>query len=285
MHFTKLIVWLITILPHHFISRAFYFISRLNNSAFQHYLIRWYSKHFSINLDEVSNSDLSSYKHLNAFFVRSLRPEARPIHNQNNGIVSPVDGKISQSGEIHNDILIQAKNHSYDLSSLVGDEGLARPFINGHFSTIYLSPKDYHRIHMPLEGKLTDMLHIPGRLFSVSQFSVNNIDRLFARNERVVCLFDTAAGKMALILVGAINVAAIETIWEGLVTPPHGKVITSKQYRENSITLTAGQEMGRFNMGSTVILLTEQGKFNWETDTLNPETVLKMGQRIGQIKP
>ncbi len=283
MNFSKLIVWVITALPHHFISRLFFFISRLENSVFQRYLIRWYRKHFNIKLDEVSNPDLDSYKHLNAFFVRALRPEARPVQNQNHGIVSPVDGKISQSGDIIDGTLIQAKNHSYDLDSLVGDSDFAAPFLNGHFTTIYLSPKDYHRIHMPLEGSLTEMLHIPGRLFSVSPFAVNNIDRLFARNERVVCLFDTAAGKMALILVGAINVAAIETVWEGLITPPKGKTITASQYTKNSITIAAGDEMGRFNMGSTVILLTEQGKINWETDTLNPETALKMGQRIGQI--
>ena len=251
---------------------------------FQRPLKRWYQKQFAINLEEAVDSNIDAYSHLNDFFTRALKPEARPIDSTANAIVSPVDGTISQAGMIEKNTILQAKNHNYELQTLLGDHHASRRFHNGHFVTIYLSPSDYHRIHMPVDGVLTDMIHVPGRLFSVSPFSVNNIKKLFARNERVVCLFDTSMGKMALILVGAINVAAIETVWAGLVTPPRGKRIVASQY-DHSVSLKRGEEMGRFNMGSTVILLTEANKSEWLDEKINPQQSVKMGQKIGLSTP
>ena len=244
-------------LPHHAVSRLVFKLTRLE-SKFVPKSIKLFSKAFGVNLNDAIHPDPSHYKTFNEFFTRQLKPELRPIASSK--LVSPVDGTISQFGQIVNSSLVQAKGVTYTLDALLGGEKEhSKLYENGQFITIYLSPKDYHRIHMPCSGKLIDQTHIPGRLFSVAKHTVNTIKGIFARNERVIANFETAYGPMAMVLVGAINVAAIETVWAGLITPPKGKSLTTKNYKEKEISLDKGEEMGRFNMGSTVILLFAKG--------------------------
>ena len=239
-------------LPHHAISRIVYRLTRIE-STFVPKSIEIFSKAFDVNLNDAVHPEPTHYKTFNEFFTRELKPELRPLNTAQ--LISPVDGTISQFGTIKNSSLVQAKGVTYSLAALLGgNEEQARQYENGEFITIYLSPKDYHRIHMPCTGKLIEQVHIPGRLFSVAKHTVNTIKGIFSRNERVVATFNTTHGKMTMILVGAINVAAIETVWSGLVTPPKGKSISNKDYSNQNITLDKGVEMGRFNMGSTVIL-------------------------------
>jgi len=240
-------------LPHHAVSRVIFKLTRIK-SPFVPKAIQLFTNAFGVNLDEAINPDPKSYSTFNEFFTRALKPELRPIASSK--IVSPVDGTISQVGNIVNSSLVQAKGITYTLDRLLGGKlQNSNQYKNGQFITIYLSPRDYHRIHMPCSGKLLEQTHVPGRLFSVAKHTVNTIKGIFARNERVIATFETDYGPMAMILVGAINVAAIETVWAGLITPPKGKSITSKNFRDEDISLKKGEEMGRFNMGSTVILL------------------------------
>jgi len=264
-------------LPHHAVSRIVFKLTRIR-SAYVPKAIQLFSEVFDVNLDEAVNSDPKSYSTFNEFFTRTLKPELRPIAPSK--LTSPVDGTISQFGKIENGSLLQAKGVTYTLDSLVGgNKERAKRYENGQFITIYLSPRDYHHIHMPCSGKLTEQTHIPGRLFSVAKHTVNTIKGIFARNERVIASFDTEYGPMAMILVGAINVAAIETVWAGLVTPPKGETITSRNYRAKEISIEKGQEMGRFNMGSTVILLFSEGAPKLGKD-LEVDQTLKMGEAL-----
>ncbi len=268
------------ILPHHAVSRLIYKATRVK-SSYVPSAIRKFSKVFGVNLDEAVNPDPTSYATFNAFFTRPIKPELRPIAAGENVLASPVDGAISQIQSIDNDSIFQAKGHAYSATELLGgDQEIAQPFINGKFTTIYLSPKDYHRIHMPVAGKLQKQIYIPGRLYSVAPFTVKTVKGIFARNERVVALFDTKFGKMAMVLVGAINVAAIETVWDGLVTPPTAKNISTKDYADQVISLEKGDEMGRFNMGSTVILLFENNTLEWN-DKFSEGVSIKMGEKLG----
>ncbi|MCW9030389.1 MAG: archaetidylserine decarboxylase, partial [Gammaproteobacteria bacterium] len=237
-----------------------------------------------VNMEEAKNSDWKNYSSFNNFFTRELKEEAREISTDDKAITSPVDGAISQLGKINSDLIFQAKGHAYSLTQLLGDrEDLSKTFKNGQFNTIYLSPKDYHRIHMPVEGTLKEMIHVPGQLYSVNPTTVENVPALFARNERVICLFDTPAGPMAMILVGAIFVSSIETVWHGEVTPPTRKDIRNWIYEEEKLSYVKGEEMGRFNMGSTVILLYAKDKMNWKTE-LKGESEVRLGESIGTIK-
>ncbi len=275
----KLLGWLFTVLPHHLISRVVFYFTRVKSPLVTP-VIRWFIKAFNVDMSHAEIQDISSFPTFNDFFVRTLKPEFRPIASGDHEIASPVDGTVSQCGDIMNDHLFQAKGQFYSVEDLLGgDSLLANLFKGGRFATIYLAPYNYHRIHMPVEGRLKKMIHVPGRLFSVAQWTVRAIPRLFARNERVVCLFSTAAGPMAMILVGAINVAAIETVWNGLVTPPKGKKISEFDYDHTEKIYAKGVEMGRFNMGSTVILLTTE-KVQW-SQFLKPDQKLKMGELIG----
>lgn len=241
-------------------------------------------RQFKVNMKEAKNPDWRSYSSFNNFFTRKLSDDAREISSDKNTITSPVDGAVSQLGEINADLIFQAKGHAYSLTQLLGDrKDLGEIFKNGEFNTIYLSPKDYHRIHMPVDGTLKEMIHVPGQLFSVNPTTVENVPALFARNERVICLFDTPAGPMAMILVGAIFVGSIETVWHGEVTPPTRKDIRNWKYEEENMSYTKGQEMGRFNMGSTVILLYANDKMAWDKD-LKSEQVVRLGEVIGNIK-
>lgn len=274
--------WLFTLLPHHLVSRVMFHLTRLQTPLAQP-VIRWFIKTYQVDMQDVAEQDISRYATFNEFFVRALTPEARPITAKPNYVACPVDGTVSEAGDIMKDHLFQAKGHFFSVSELLGgDELLAKMFSGGRYATIYLAPHDYHRIHMPVDARLKKMIHVPGRLFSVQPWTVRSIPRLFARNERVVCLFTSSCGPIAMVLVGAINVAAIETAWSGLVTPPHGKQISEFDYSHTEKDFRKGQEMGRFNMGSTVILLTTQ-KVQWAKQ-LNHGTRVKMGQAIGAFR-
>jgi len=263
-------------LPHHAISRIVYKLTRLE-SKFVPKSIELFSNAFGVNLNEAIHPEPSHYKTFNEFFTRQLKPTLRPLAKAE--LVSPVDGTISQFGAIKDASLIQAKGVNYSLNTLLGGNSeQTKKFEDGEFITIYLSPKDYHRIHMPCTGRLIEQIHIPGRLFSVAKHTVNTIKGIFSRNERVVATFETEYGPMALVLVGAINVAAIETVWSGLVTPPKGKQISTKNFKEKKITLEKGDEMGRFNMGSTVILIFT--KDAPKLTELKTDQSLKMGEPL-----
>jgi phosphatidylserine decarboxylase len=269
--------WSLYALPHHAISRLIYKLTRME-SAYVPKAIEKFSKVFKVDLKQAINPDPASYKTFNEFFTRPIKSELRPIANTD--LVSPVDGRISQIGAIKQGEIFQAKGHYYTAEALLGgDVVVAEKFVQGWFVTIYLSPRDYHRIHMPCTGRLIQQIHIPGRLFSVAPHTVRSVSNLFARNERVVALFDTKYGKMAMVLVGAINVAAIETVWDGLITPPKGKKLSSKDYSGQQVTLKKGEEMGRFNMGSTVILLFSKDAPQFSKEML-ADLPLIMGQGI-----
>jgi phosphatidylserine decarboxylase len=269
------------ILPHHLVSRLVYFVTRLKGPLVQP-MIKWFIEKFDVDMSDSELPDITAYKTFNEFFTRALMPEARPVVSGQNILTSPVDGTVSEAGNISDQNIFQAKSHEYTVSELLGgDESMASLFENGRFATIYLAPYNYHRIHMPVDGILKRMLHIPGRLFSVAPWTVVGVPRLFAGNERVVCLFTTPAGPMAMVLVGAINVAAIETVWAGLVTPPMGKKISDFDYRQTKKLYPKGTEMGRFNMGSTVILLSA-ANVEWLPKIRNGQK-LKMGELIGHF--
>lgn len=281
--------WLIP-LPHHAISRLVFWLTR-RQSRLTPAAIRWFAKRFNVDMDDAVEPDLAHYPTFNAFFTRALKDDARPICKGPTEIACPADGRISAIGSIKDGQIFQAKGIDYTLSDLLGDQGhngtltdLGRRMANGAFTTIYLSPRDYHRLHMPRSGTLTQQTYVPGRLFSVAPHTVNTRPGLFARNERVVAHFDTAEGAMALVLVGAINVAAIETVWHGLVTPPAGKRIQHWTYNDAEqapVTLERGQEMGRFNMGSTIIVLMENSA-RWRVD-MQPGDAVRMGQFLGHV--
>ncbi|MEW5837914.1 MAG: archaetidylserine decarboxylase [Pseudomonadota bacterium] len=265
------------ILPHHALSRCVYAMTRWRSPLVAP-AIRAFVRHFAVNMDEALESSPAAYPSFNAFFTRALRPDVRPIAEGDDVVACPTDGAISQLGEIIDGRIFQAKGHEFSLVELLGgDLSRADAFRNGRFATIYLSPRDYHRIHMPLAGRLYQMVHVPGRLFSVNPVTVARVPRLFARNERVCALFDTPVGKMGMVLVGAMNVAAIETVWAGLVTPPHGHEIGVWNYGEQvQVNLPRAAEMGRFNMGSTVIILLP------ENVRLRPDLTEGVTVRVGE---
>ncbi len=272
---------LLTALPHHAISRILFFASRLENKSWQQFLIKRYLNMFKVDLHQAKRQSAKEYRTLNEFFTRELLTAARPINFAHDVLVSPVDGRISQIGKLNSGQLLQAKGRTYEVATLLG-ESYEPCFDEGEFATIYLSPKDYHRIHMPLNGSVDNISYIPGRLFSVAPFCVKNVASVFARNERVVCIFNTDIGKIALVLVGAINVAAIETTWEGLVTPKRGQQTFNKHYENDEVYIEKGTEMGRFNMGSTVILITSAKKIDW-LETCTEGATLNMGQKIATV--
>lgn len=271
------------ITPQKALSRAIGKIAECENNWVKNTFISQFVKKYQVDMSEAINSDTTSYRNFNDFFTRAIRPELRPICDQENGIACPADGAISQLGNIEYGTLFQAKGHHYSLTDLLGgDSSLSNQFLGGTFATVYLSPKDYHRVHMPLTGKLTKMIHVPGKLFSVNKVTAEQIPNVFARNERTVCLFDTAAGPMAVILVGAMIVASIETVWAGQVTPFSKDVVTWDYAALSNIELKKGEEMGRFKLGSTAIVLFGKDAINWE-ESLQAETPTKMGMHFGTI--
>jgi phosphatidylserine decarboxylase len=254
------------LLPQHLLSRL---VGRLADSRIgwiKNSFILLFNRIYAINMSEAAEESPTAYPSFNAFFTRALKPEARPIDLDPSLLVSPVDGAISQLGKIDYGRIFQAKGHSYSLTSLLGgNQDRAQPFINGQFATIYLSPKDYHRVHMPIEGRLLEMVYVPGDLFSVNNATVAEVPNLFARNERLVAIFDTAAGPMAMVLVGAMIVAGIETVWSGQMAPKLRTIETSRydSHSPEPIILAKGAEMGRFKLGSTVILLFGAKNIEW----------------------
>ena len=245
--------------------------------------INQFVKKYQVDMSQAINSDPLSYRNFNDFFTRAIRPELRPICEGEKSIACPADGAISQLGDIEHGTILQAKGHYYSLTSLLGgDASLSDQFLGGSFATVYLSPKDYHRVHMPLTGKLTKMIHIPGKLFSVNKATAEQIPNVFARNERTVCLFETEAGPMAVILVGAMIVASIETTWAGQVTPFNKNVVTWDYKKLNNVEIKKGEEMGRFKLGSTAIVLFGKGAVEWE-DSLAAETPTTMGMHFGKM--
>ncbi|HEY9201057.1 MAG TPA: archaetidylserine decarboxylase [Gammaproteobacteria bacterium] len=269
------------VLPHHAISGLIFFLARIEWSPIKNLLLKIYLSLHEVNMSEAVEENPYAYRHLNAFFTRALKTDARPLDQTVNSLCCPVDGRVSQAMEIKNGRVFQAKNHDYSLLELVGGiDELAQPFHNGRFATIYLSPRDYHRIHMPMDGRLTDMVYVPGRLFSVAPHTVNTVPRLFARNERLVCRFETEFGPVIMILVGAVNVSAIDTVWAGSVTPPSKRKVIHTRYENVDISLKKGAEMGRFNLGSTVILLLPE---NCTLDvSITHDAAVKIGQLLAQ---
>ena len=268
------------ILPHHLISWLVYHLARIEWSLIKNISLDIYLSLHEVNMSEAAEENPYAYKNLNAFFTRALKPDARAFDSNEKTLLCPVDGAVSQAQAIEQGRVFQAKGRDYSLLELVGGiDELARPFENGQFATLYLSPRDYHRIHMPLAGRLTDMVYVPGRLFSVAPHTVNTIPRLFARNERLVCKFETASGPMIMVLVGAINVSAIDTVWAGSVTPPSKRRVIHTTYETVDIRLDKGAEMGRFNLGSTVIMLMGE---NVELDELMVAgNSVRLGQAMG----
>jgi phosphatidylserine decarboxylase len=272
------------ILPQHALSQLVSKFTHCENVALKNFLITQIATRYGVNWDESITKDLNDFKSFNHFFTRELKAGARPLTTEHGAIASPADGVVSQAGKIENGDIFQAKGKSFTVIDLLGgDATRAEKFKDGQFTTIYLSPKDYHRLHQPISGTLREMVHVPGKLFSVNGATTEAVNGLFAKNERVVAIFDTQIGQVALVLVGAIFVSSIETVWHGVVTPPTSKTIRSWHYDKDAPTLTIGEEMGRFNMGSTIIVLFEKDKMNWNTDFIAGKAV-KIGEKIGQQK-
>lgn len=267
-------------LPQHALSRGAGWLASCETRWFKNFLIKRFIASFNVAMDEAAETAPERYKHFNDFFTRTLKPDARSIDTSADGLCSPADGAISQLGTIQKQLLLQAKGHYYSLDTLLANnQELAEQFSDGEFATIYLSPKDYHRVHMPCDGKLVNATYVPGRLFSVNQTTADNVANLFALNERLICEFETEHGKMVMILVGAMIVAAIETIWRDYSDSMPQTIEASKHNQD----FGKGEEMGRFKLGSTVILLFEKDRIRWN-DSLSSESTLKMGEHIAKKK-
>lgn len=240
-------------------------------------VIRWFVGRYGVDMSEAANPDIASYATFNEFFTRALKPDARPLAKAE--WICPVDGAISQFGPIHGDQIFQAKGHHYSTTALVGgDHRLAAQFEDGSFATLYLSPKDYHRIHMPADGRLMRMVHVPGPLFSVNPTTARGVPGLFARNERVVCVFDSAHGPFVLVLVGATIVGSMATVWHGVVNPPRPGTVREWRYDEENIEFAQGAEMGRFLLGSTVVMLFPEAAGVQFNPAWQPTGVIRMGE-------
>ena len=269
------------LLPQHLLSWLMQVATRLRWRPWKNWQIQWVIRRYGVNMGEALDPEPTHYPHFNSFFTRALHAGARPLATGAHNILCPADGVISQIGAIRAGRIFQAKGRDFTAVELLGGSiARAAPFENGRFITVYLAPRDYHRVHMPVTGTLREMVHVPGRLFSVAPHTTRAIPRLFARNERVVSMFDTEAGPMAVVLVGALFVASIETVWAGVVTPPRRREIRHWDYRDTPRVLERGAELGRFNMGSTAIVLFGQGQAQWDA-TLQADSAVRMGQGLG----
>lgn len=278
------IVALQHLVPQKLLTRIVYAVTRWRFAPWKNLMIRTLSRIYTINLAEAASARLDDYPHFNAFFTRALKPGARHFDSAPNAFLMPADGKISELGAIDGDAVLQAKGHTYTVAELLGGDERAAEFRDGAFATVYLSPRDYHRVHMPFTGTLTETLHVPGKLFSVAPHTVSAVPRLFARNERLVCHFDTEFGPLAVVLVGALLVSSISTVWAGQVNP-HGERgrLWRKTYPasgEGSVRLARGAELGHFAMGSTVIVLMPPGAFAWD-GAMGEGRVLRCGEALG----
>ena len=278
---SRLFVALQYLLPQHALSRVIHWATRIEAVWFKNLIIRVFVRAFKVDMSEALDPDPTNYSHFNDFFTRALAQGSRQLPPTKRSVACPVDGTISLSGRISRGKLIQAKDRRYLAADLLGDERMAAEFEDGDFITIYLAPYDYHRIHMPVRGRLREMRYLPGRLFSVNAATVRSVPRLFARNERVVCRFETDIGQLAMVLVGALNVGSIETVWAGQVAPGRPRERAAVHYGEPATELSMGAEMGRFNMGSTVILLFSRDRVQL-ADDLTPGRVVRMGELIGR---
>lgn len=268
------------LLPHALLSQLMHGLTRSKNKWWKNTFIRWFIRQYAVDMNEAIHTAATDYENFNAFFTRALKPGSRTIDHDLNTVISPVDGAISQLGDIVDGEIFQAKGRSFGLSKLLGGRSdWEKSFQGGKFITIYLAPKDYHRIHLPLAGTLTGMTYVPGRLFSVNPATTRAVPGLFARNERLVIHFSTAMGEMALIMVGALFVASMETVWAGEITPPHGSPLAHFDYQGQAKAIAKAAEIGRFNMGSTVILLFQKNAVQWRK-TLNPGATLRLGEPI-----
>jgi len=279
----KLFVTLQYLIPQHGLSRLVGMLARSEVPWIKTTFINIFMKRFGIDLSEAQIEDPDQFETFNAFFTRALKPDARPLEAAAPAdIACPADGAVSQLGAIRANQVFQAKGHDYSLYDLLGgDSALASEFTNGQFATIYLSPRDYHRVHMPVTGTLRETRYVPGDLFSVNEATANGVPNLFARNERLVCIFDTERGPVVVILVGAMIVAGIETVFSGQVTPLPKQVVTTDYQRTAPITLEKGDELGRFLLGSTVVLLFPEGKANFEAD-LKAGSLVRVKGKLGQ---
>ena len=268
------------LLPKTALTRAAGRVARAEGGAATTALIRWFVARYGVNMAEAAEPDIAAYPSFNAFFTRALKDGARPLARAD--LVCPVDGAISQFGRIRGDAIFQAKGHDYSTRALLGgDAELAAAYDDGHFATLYLSPKDYHRIHMPCAGRLQQMVYVPGELFSVNPATARGVPGLFARNERVVCVFDTARGPFVLVLVGATIVGSMATVWHGVVNPPRPGQVRRWDYAGQAIELTRGAEMGRFLLGSTVVLLWPHGTLRFNPGWA-PGGAIRMGEAMGK---
>ena len=270
------------LLPHRFLSRLVHWGTRWTWKPWKDFLIRTVVRNYNVDLTEAEAADFAAYATFNAFFTRALKAGARPPDPDPDAILSPADGRISQAGAIDHGRIFQAKGFDFGTGELLADDARAAPFHDGSFATIYLSPRDYHRVHMPLAGELVETVHVPGRIFGVAPFAVEAIPRLFARNERLVCHFENALGPFAVVLVGAMLVSGVATVWDGVAIPPYASAIVRKSWRGRGIWLKRGAEMGRFEMGSTVILLLP-AKLGRISAQLGAGQGVKMGQKIGTM--
>ena len=270
------------LLPHRFLSRIVYWATRWTWRPWKNWLIATIVRKYAVDMSQAQQSDPFAFPTFNAFFTRALKPGARSAPADPLAIASPADGRISQLGAIRAGRILQAKGQDFTAAELLGDEAAAAPYTNGLFVTVYLSPRDYHRVHAPLAGTLTETLHIPGRIFSVAPFAVERVPRLFARNERLVCHFESDHGPWCLVLVGAMLVSGVETVWSGVEIPPYASTIVRKDWRGRGIRLNRFDELGRFNMGSTAILLLP--KENAQLDAaLAIEAPVLVGQHFGRL--
>jgi len=245
-------------------------------------LIRWFVTKYDVNMDEAANPDIASYHSFNEFFTRALKPGVRPLAKAD--FVCPVDGRISQFGAIEGDQIFQAKGHKFSTTALVGgDASLAKHFEHGSFANLYLSPRDYHRIHMPCDAALKRMIYVPGELFSVNPTTARGVPGLFARNERVVCEFDTAFGPFVMVLVGATIVGSMATVWHGLVNPPRLPKVTEWTYKKNEFVFKKGEEMGRFLLGSTVVMLFPKDTLHFNQQW-QPAGPVRLGELMANLK-
>lgn len=267
------------VLPHRLLSSLARRLAYSTNRSLKQWLIDTVIRRFGVDLSEAAESDPTAYPSFNAFFTRALKPGARAPDPDPNALLMPADGRISQCGDIKDGRIFQAKGQGFTAAELLGSEADAAPFKDGVFATVYLSPRDYHRVHMPWTGTLRETVHVPGRLFSVGTDAVASVPRLFARNERMVCHFDTDFGPMVQVMVGALLVSGVETVWSGVEIPAYGDAITRKDYRGKGIMLERFAEMARFNYGSTVIVLLPKGVAALDP-ALAAETPVRLGQRL-----
>ena len=275
----SLLTALTWVLPHRLLSSLARALAYSDSPRTSRWLIDTVTRRFGVDLSEAANPDPRSYPTFNAFFTRALKSGARTPDPDPNALLMPADGRVSQCGAIEGGRIFQAKGQSFTAAELLGSEAAAAPYANGLFATVYLSPKDYHRVHMPWTGRLRETVHIPGRLFSVGPDAVASVPRLFARNERLVCHFDTDFGPMAVVMVGALLVSGVETVWSGEVIPPYGGRIAAQNWSADDIVLERFEEMARFNYGSTVIVLLPKGAATLAA-SLVAEAPVRLGQRL-----